>query len=519
MRKIIRKSVYISVLLCLSIVIISCEKEFTDIGSNVITNTKFDTNSITLDITAENSQLEKIQSDNISRQLSQYLLGVYPSSKYEKLEASVVSQIGITTGLKVIDDNENYEAGTIVVTKIDTVFIKIPYQVTLNSTDNKFEIDSVLGDKTKSFNMNVYRSNTFINLYKPSDPSKLNRFYSNDVFEKTGSALNDKVDYPFFPNENDTALVVKRRLYDDTLATMDTIQYFNSVALTVPVPFARIPLNEDKFKELFLDKYESAEFASQDAFNDYFRGLILEATGDEGSLISFNFNNTNTNFNPSIEVYYTNTVLNSSTKVIDTIYKNNSFPLSGFRVNTFKMEDKVYPINEEIIIQGTAGSEGEITLFEQNKIDELRTNNWLINDATLTFYINQSSDITSVPQRLYLYKNNKDLASPSFSQIKDAITEASFGGIFGNLESDSDGKAEKYTFRITDYVSDILSGETNYSPTLKLKVYNPSDGPSSARDTIFRNYNWNPKAVTLFNNSVEDVGKKAVLKISYSEKK
>ena len=36
----------------------------------------------------------------------------------------------------------------------------------------------------------------------------------------------------------------------------------------------RIPLNEDKFKELFLDKYESSEFESQDAFNDYFRGLF-----------------------------------------------------------------------------------------------------------------------------------------------------------------------------------------------------------------------------------------------------
>ena len=518
MRKIIRKSVYVGVLLCLSIVVISCEKDFTDIGSNVISNTNFDTNSITLDINAKNSPLERVQSDNISRQLNQYLLGVYASSEYEKLEASVVSQVAITTGLKVVDDT--YGADTTVVTKMDTVFLKLPYQVTLNSTDNKYEIDSVLGDKTKAFNLNVYRSNTFINLFRPSDPTKLNRFFSNDVFEKTGSELNNQVNFPFIPNENDTTVVVSRRLYDDTVFDKDTIQFFNSVALTVPTPFARIPLNEDKFKELFLDKFESGEFASQDAFNEYFRGLILEASGTEGSLISFNFNNINANFQPSIEAYYTNTVLKLSTMdTVKTVKKNHSFPLSGFRVNTFKMEDKVYPVNEEIIIQGTAGSEGEITLFDQSKIDELSANNWLINDATLTFYINQSSDITSVPERLYLYKNNKDLANPSFSQIKDAITEASFGGILGNLETDSDGKVEKYTFKITDYISDILSGETTYSPTLKLKVYNPSDGPTSSTDTIFRNYNWNPKAVTLFNNSVGDLGKKAVLKISYSEKK
>jgi len=511
------KSVYAGVLLCVSLAIISCEKDFTDIGSNVISNTKFDANAITVDITAENSPLESLQSDNISRQLNQYLLGVYASSEYEKLEASIVSQVSISADLKVIDDANIYGADTTVVTKIDTVFLKLPYQVTLNSTTSKFELDSIIGDQTKSFNLNVYRSNTFLNLYNPSDPTKFNKFFSNDVFEKSGSELNDVVNFPFTPNVNDTALVVKRRMYDNSIATLDTIQYFNSVAVTAPVPFARIPLNEERIKELFLDKYESAEFASQEAFNDYFRGLILEATGTEGSLISFNFNNTNFNFNPSIEVYYTNTILKGGNTILDTISKNDSFPLSGFRVNTFKMEDKTYPDNEEIVIQGTAGSEGEVTLLDQNKIDELSANNWLINDATLTFYINPSSDISSVPERLYLYKNNKDLSSPGFSQITDALSEASAGGIQGSLVRDSDGNVEKYTFKLTDYISNILNGETDYSPTLKLKVYNPTDEPTSTTDTIFRNYNWNPKAVTLYNNTVGDIDKKAVLKISYSE--
>ena len=148
----------------------------------------------------------------------------------------------------------------------------------------------------------------------------------------------------------------------------------------------------------------------------------------------------------------------------------------------------------------------------------MRANNWLVNDASLTLYINQSSDITSVPERLYLYKDNS-VVNIGFSQITDAISEASSGGILGNLERDAAGNVEKYTFKLTDYISNILNGETNYSPTLKLKVYNPTDAPSSTTDTIFRNYNWNPKAVTLFNNSVGDTDKKAVLKISYSEKK
>jgi len=182
------------------------------------------------------------------------------------------------------------------------------------------------------------------------------------------------------------------------------------------------------------------------------------------------------------------------------------------------MEDRVYPVNNEIKIQGTAGSEGSITLFDQTKIDELKANNWLINDATLTFYINQSADTSHVPDRLYLYKSDKNVLSPSFSQIKDATSEGAFGGIGGFLSRDANGKKEKYTFKITDYISDILNGDAEYESILKLKAYNPSDAPASGNDVVFRNSSWNPKAVTLFNNSETNGVKKAALVISYSEK-
>ena len=513
--------------ICLSVAIISCEEDFTNINSNVLTNTKFNTNSVTVDIVAENSALEKIQSDNISRQLEQYLLGVYASSDYEKLEASIVSQLQISTGLQVVADENIYSADTTVVTKIDTVFLKLPYQVVLNSDSTGYDLDSIIGDQTEAFTFNVYRSNTYLNLYNPLDPTKINSFYSNDDFEKTGTALNSELNYQFKPNYEtvdgelvpvDTMLVVKRRLFNNDVATQDTIKIYSSTASTLPVPFARIPLDKDKIKELFLDKYETGEFDSQDVFNDYFRGLILEASGNEGSLISFNFNNTSSSLNPSLEIYYTNTVLKGGSTILDTISNNNSFPLSGFRVNTFKMEEKTYPINDQIVVQGTAGSEANITLFNQEKVNELKASNWLINDASLIFYINQDADTLNVPERLYLYKTYDSATSTIFSQIKDATSESSFGGIQGQLERDANGKVEKYTFRLTDYVSDILNDDLDFSTNLRLKVYNTTDLPTTTTDTIFRNFSWNPKAVTLFNNSTAVENKKAVLKISYTEK-
>lgn len=513
--------------------IMSCEKDFTDIGTSIVSNTKFSTTFIPVAISLENSAVEKVPSDNLTSEPGQYLLGVFASSDYEKIEASIVSQVAISTALTVAhaDTITKYETGTThIVTTIDTAFIKLPYQATLTdniSTGPTYTLDSIIGDSNKAFTFNAYQTSTYLSRLNPTEPSQVNKYYSNDVFDKVGSELNSQLNYQFIPNENDTVVIVSRRTSTNVLIKKDTFQYSSS---EVPYPFARIPLKEDLIKTLFLDKYELSEFDSQDAFNDYFRGIILEATGTEGSLISFNFNNTSAALNPSIEVYYTNTVLETATNdTIKTFSENDSYSLSGIRVASYKMDNKIYPINNEVIVQGAAGNEAKIDLFGADldgnniadKIEELRAQNLLVNDASLSFYINQSADTTALPYRLYLYKDDENATQNSIlSQIKDTYSETTFGGFLERVtdESDADyGKAEKYTFKITDYVSDLLSGESNYSPTLKLKVYNPTDAVVS--DTIFTRFNWNPKAITLFNNSEINGDKKAELKISYTKKK
>lgn len=520
MKRNLKVSAKIAALVLVFTTVISCEKDFADIGASIISNTKFSTNSILVDVTLENAPVTNLRSDNLTFEPGTYLLGVHTSADYEKIEASIVSQIAVPSGLTLLDAENTYVSDTTVITTIDTAFVKLPYQVSLNDTSTGYELDSIIGDKTKAFDLNIFQLNTYLSRLNPADPSKVNSYYSNDVFEKAGAALNTTNNFKLIPKATDTAIVVKRWLNNGALYNKDTVTYTNSTAVTVPLPFAAIPLKEDVIKSLFLDKYESAEFETQDAFNNYFRGVILEATGNEGSLISLNFNGTNT---PSIEIYYTNTVIANGV-AIDTISKNHSFPLAGIRAATYKMEDKVYPTNEEVIIQGAAGSEGVLTLFGADadgngladKIEELRAQNLLVNDALLTMYVKQSADTTAIPYRLYLYKSD-EAPTPTYSIIKDVYSEniASFGGL---LERGTDDQFEKYTFRITDYISDILNGNTNYSPTLRLKAINATD-LQTVTDTIFKNYSWNPKAVTLLNHSAINGDKKVELKISYSEKK
>ena len=530
MKKSIKKSVYVSGLLFIFSGIISCEKDFTDIGTTIITNNVFSTDNVLVDIEIENKDVESFRTDNVnlgSGDYGQYLLGVYKDENYEKLEASVLSQIALPENLQYT--TETYGADTTVASTIDMVFLKLPYQATLvedGTSDPTYALDSVFGNQDVAFTLNLYQSNEYLSILDLDDPTQTSEYFSNKDFLITGTILNSVENFQFLPKKSDTVLTVKRRLSNGNLYDTDTIR-ITTTSSDVPLPFARITLDEAKFKSIFFDKYESSEFSSQDALNNYFRGLILKATGDDGSLISFDFNNrSGAAFNPSIEVYYTNTVVKGGTEVLDTIKKNNSFLLSGLRRSHYSMGASPSISSEQIKIQGTAGSEGLITLFGEDaddngvpeQLEELRLKNVLVNDALLTIYVDQSVDPVLAPERLFLYKEeNVDNATtprqPILSHLKDVFTEASTFG--GYLETDDDEKV-KYTFRITDYISDLLNSETDYNPKLSIKVLNTTD--LILNDTIYRPYNWNPKMVTLLNESPANGDKKAVLKISYSKK-
>lgn len=515
-----KKSIYFGVFVLFIITIISCEKDFEDVTSDVITNTKFDINEITLDVVITNKELKSVRADGLSigGNLGQYLFGVYNNPNYEKIEASIISQLSLNTSVNNI---KTYGADTTVVTTVDTAFVRLPYQATLKTgTTSEYTLDSIIGDKSKSFTVNVYQSETFLSQLNPVDPSKLNSYLSDDSYQIIPNELNAELNYQFSPNSRDTLLVYKRR------NSLGEHYKTDSISLPNNVPFGRIPLDKDKIKQIFVDQFGTDDFKSQAAFNTYFKGLFIQASGNEGALVGIKIGGTNARLVPSLEIIYTETIIVGGAIVVDEIEKSASFPLSNFSTSQYKMSDRVYPADKNIVIQGTAGSTAQIKIFGEDndnngiadKIEELRKEKWLINDASLTFYVNQDivgTDTITAPYRLYLYKEG---ANNMKYQIKDALTEQSvvYGG---NLELSSDDRPNKYNFRITNYISDLLSGASDYNPVLGLKVYNTTDSPVSPIDSIIPDYSWNPKVVTLLNHSNANGARKARLKISYSIKK
>ena len=505
--------------------IISCEEDFTDIGTSIVNNGEFTTNDTIFEIEISAKNIEKVRTDGLSigGALGQYLLGVHNNNNYKKIEASIISQLSIPFDLTQVD--QDYGLDTITITSIDTVLLRIPYNASLLNTailDSDYLLDSVIGDQTQPFTLNIFRLETYLSGLNPTTPALLNTYFSDQTYEISTEKLNSNEDLQFTPNRRDTAQFVKRRLSTGEVYTTDTISYANSN------PAISISLKEDLIKELLFDQYETQNFASQDAFNNYFRGIKIQAEGENGSLISLGLNNNN--LQPSIDIHYTNTVLvDGGTVVYDTIKKTDTFLLSGIRTNEYKTTPGQIPGANSIPIQGASGSMAQLKILGDDNdlngipdnLEELRTKNWLINDASITLYVDQDviePDTTAIPYQLFLFRdglNSDGLETPR--QITDYITEG-VNEVGGELSVNDANEPDSYTFKITDYISELLAGNTDNIPALGVRVLNTTDLPVSVVDTVVRNHNWNPKTITLLNNNTQNTSRKPKLKISYSLK-
>ena len=103
------------------------------------------------------------------------------------------------------------------------------------------------------------------------------------------------------------------------------------------------------------------------------------------------------------------------------------------------------------------------------------------------------------------------------AQILDVFTET-INAVGGFMNRDSDRNPDTYTFKITDYISELFSGEFNDLQPLGIKVFNQRDLITGGQDSLVTTYNWDPKAVMLLNHDAINGVRRATLKISYTEK-
>ena len=488
--------------------LISCEKEIESIGVNLVDNDTFSTDKITTEVITASKNVDRVPANL----LNQYLLGVYADDEFGKLTASVVTQLSLPTF------GETYASGYGDDPAIDSVLINIPYQATRleDYTDGKpkFSVDSVFGNQDVAFKLDIFELKTFLNTLDPNDPSKQAIYYSDKEFQKGTTPL---FSGDFKVNANDTVTYIKRYLNDGiTVFDIDTIKRDDLS------PSINIPLNETLIHQLFVENPSNSEFVTSDNFNHYFRGLFIEAselTNEKAHILSLNIETA------KMVIYYSKTQDetdvqdlngNGTTGELNVRTKHTyNFTFGSIKSNVLKRDYTTSKASgdDRIYVQGAAGSIATVELFSNENLTDLRANNWLINDANLTLYVDQNASSNIVPEQLFIYNYDEN------EQLLDMVSEG-ISTVGGTLERDDDGNPYKYVFKVTDYISELLKSDLEEPldlVKLGIKVYNSTDAPSSTSDLTIKDYSWTPKGVVLYNHNPSAGDKRVKLEVSYTK--
>ena len=484
------KAVFVFCLILFSV--IACEKDFEDVGVSLIDNNLFNSNKMDFEVISYSLNVDSSRVDN----LPLYNLGVFNDPNFGVLNASFVAQIGIESEI-------NFGLNPV----IDTVMLDIPYYATRQSEDNSdgspnFSLDSIIGDQELEYTLKVKRLTTFLNSLNPLDLTQLKRYYSNETF--TGST--ELYSGLFKPNKNDTILFVNRSFFEGA-------ESIDSIKREDLRPTIKLPLDKTEIERIFITEASESNLANFENFIEYFRGVLIEAEGNNGALMSL------LTSDATFTIYFTNDELideeevdlngDGDTDDLQVIVKTKrtlTLPLGGVRANNYSRNYAgavVEPFinapdsingEEKLFVQGSAGSIAEFKVLID--LAEIRAKNWLINGAILDFYVEDDVNNRNVPERLYIYNADENSVMP------DVITEAQVSGIQGTLERDEDtNEPIRYRFSITDYMSQVLRSEDPINLSkLALKTYHSTDAPLSIIDTIVKDFSWVTKGVVLHGN-------------------
>ena len=266
-------------------------------------------------------------------------------------------------------------------------------------------------------------------------------------------------------------------------------------------PGIRVPLDKAFFQQNILDKEGSSELVSRPNFNEFMRGIHLSTsmiTDDVMLLLDMKAANITIAYNyDSVDLNETPTdtgddeiVQKSAEFVISMLNEIQDGSFVGNAVNTF--QNDLFPTNvvsamdtgenaSRIYVKGGSGAYTEIKLFAENDedgqefINQIKANNWIINEANLVFHVDRNAlELAGgviEPPRIYLH--NAETNAPLIDIDTEVSEDQTLFGLFlnydGIIEKSSDNRGEKYTVRITDHINNIIIRDS-INATLGLSI-------------------------------------------------
>lgn len=410
-----------------------------------------------------------------------------------------------------------------------------------NTFPRRLDLDSIFGDRSKTFNLKVSTSTYFLRDLDPNTNfEEAQEYFSNQDFSAfVGQELfNGEVTI-----DNEEMLV----FFEDDPETTDVDESLQVERRLNPG--IRVPLDNTFFQQNILDKEGQAELLSQNNFADFVRGIHLSGASDMEDLM-FLLDLTQAN----ITITYEYQDYNTADEEVQTVERdfvlnlliNNNGAILGNAVNILEEDDFPAEITNaldngenaaRIYAKGGPGTFTEIRLFDEAEnggadvINEIKQNNWIINEANLVFYVDRNTlDMAGgveEPPRLYLY--NAETNQPIYNAARENSVTNEPLGLFldydGILEKEN-GLGVKYKLRITDYINNIIvrdSTNARLALTLTSNISVPnvaeSMGDSGEIIDVPLMSTVNPMGTVLFGSNVDasDEDMKLKLEIYYTE--
>ncbi|MFT6748453.1 MAG: hypothetical protein ACJAQ1_000368, partial [Flavobacterium sp.] len=261
--------------------IISCDKEFDELGSGVLGDNpnNYLFSKINSDVVAYNYATGAVQSNNLGLNA----LGVYTNPAFGTTKASYVSQLELALA------NPTFNNPTSIT--IDSVYIYVPYfnkfvSTSADAETSTYTLDSIRG--AGNFKLGIYENGYYLRNFDASGQLQTpQKYYSNQasdfdaVIGNNGVALKEITEFKFSADEirltyqKDNNTIVKSKLAPGMFLLLDK------------------NLNDYGFFKQKIFNAPTGSLTNNSSFKDYFRGIYLKAennvSSSDGTMASLNF--------------------------------------------------------------------------------------------------------------------------------------------------------------------------------------------------------------------------------------
>lgn len=444
----------------------ACDNELNTIGSDILGADQLNDRikMQEFDVVAFNELLGPVQTNNFSSMP----LGSYNDPIYGRTDYSFVTQLSLPSSAPSFGDSP----------VLDSVVLSIPYYsrvIEIDGDARTYEIDSLYGGDR--YHLQIFQNNYFLNDFNPDaieDPAVYFSDLGATIEAQKGALVYETFSYLPSPEE-----VI--------LTETDENGFVNETERLTPR--LRVPLDKPFWENTIINQQGTGNLGSNSNFQNYFRGLYFKISSiiDNGNLVHLNINEAEIVFYLTISFVDVGDIDNDG-DTMEIIEVDSQFTLS-FDGNRASLIDNsmnnpliisdIQAANDDVAgeerlyLKGGPGSMVLLDLFgpdvdmngEADELTQIIENNWIINEASLTFFVDQAAVEagSTEPERIIIYNFDDDSILADFSLNPSINALNSNINHLGRLErvdvEDESSQGVSYKLRLTQHINSIINGD------------------------------------------------------------